>query len=120
MPLAIEQPVSAAQPATRSADLSMTGEGDADPESAAQGGQLIAHVEVAAMRALEQIAVLSLSAEHVGAAGQQLGGVGEVGDDDVREVLTGLDCGIGVESVNGLQPGDIIEAYTSEEVARTL
>ncbi|MET0485937.1 MAG: translation initiation factor IF-2, partial [Candidatus Rokuibacteriota bacterium] len=40
--------------------------------------------------------------------------------DDVREVLTGLDCGIGVESVNGLQPGDIIEAYTSEEVARTL
>ena len=40
--------------------------------------------------------------------------------DDVREVLTGLDCGIGVESVNGLQPGDIIEAYSSEEVARTL
>jgi translation initiation factor IF-2 len=40
--------------------------------------------------------------------------------DDVREVLTGLDCGIGVEGVNGLQPGDIIEAYTSEEVARTL
>jgi hypothetical protein len=25
-----------------------------------------------------------------------------------------------VESVSGLQPGDIIEAYTSEEVARTL
>jgi translation initiation factor IF-2 len=40
--------------------------------------------------------------------------------DDVREVLTGLECGIGVESVGGLQPGDIIEAYTSEEVARTL
>ena len=40
--------------------------------------------------------------------------------DDVREVLAGLECGIGVDGVNGVQPGDILEVYTSEEVARTL
>jgi translation initiation factor IF-2 len=40
--------------------------------------------------------------------------------DDVREVLQGLECGIGVEGVKGIQPGDIIEAFTTEEVARTL
>jgi translation initiation factor IF-2 len=40
--------------------------------------------------------------------------------DDVREVLQGLECGIGVEGVKGVQPGDIIEAYTTEEVARSL
>ena len=40
--------------------------------------------------------------------------------DDVREVLQGLECGIGVEGIRGVQPGDIIEAYTTEEVARTL
>jgi translation initiation factor IF-2 len=39
--------------------------------------------------------------------------------DDVREVLSGLDCGIGVD-VRDTQPGDILEAYTTEEVARTL
>ena len=40
--------------------------------------------------------------------------------DDVREVLAGLECGIGVDGVNGVQPGDLLEVYTSEEVARTL
>jgi translation initiation factor IF-2 len=40
--------------------------------------------------------------------------------DEVREVLAGLECGIGVDGVNGVQPGDILEVYTSEEVARTL
>jgi translation initiation factor IF-2 len=40
--------------------------------------------------------------------------------DDVREVLAGLECGIGVDGVNSIQPGDILEVYTSEEVARTL
>jgi len=40
--------------------------------------------------------------------------------DDVREVLQGLECGIGVEGIRGVQPGDIIEAFTTEEVARTL
>jgi translation initiation factor IF-2 len=40
--------------------------------------------------------------------------------DDVREVLAGQDCGIGIEAVSGIQAGDILEAYTTEEVARTL
>jgi translation initiation factor IF-2 len=40
--------------------------------------------------------------------------------DDVREVLAGQDCGIGVDAVAGIQAGDILEAYTTEEVARTL
>ena len=40
--------------------------------------------------------------------------------DDVREVLQGLECGIGIEGIKGVQPDDIIEAFTTEEVARTL
>ena len=40
--------------------------------------------------------------------------------DDVREVLAGLECGIGVDAVRGIQAGDIVEAFTTEEVARTL
>jgi len=39
--------------------------------------------------------------------------------DDVREVLTGLECGIGVD-IRDTQPGDILEAFSTEEVARTL
>src|SRR5438128_1565032 len=39
--------------------------------------------------------------------------------DDVREVLTGLECGIGVD-IKDTQPGDILEAFTTEEFARTL
>jgi translation initiation factor IF-2 len=40
--------------------------------------------------------------------------------DDAREVLAGLECGIGVDAVKGIQPGDILEAFTTEEVARSL
>jgi translation initiation factor IF-2 len=40
--------------------------------------------------------------------------------DDVREVLAGLECGLTVEGVGGIQLGDLVEAYTTEEVARTL
>jgi translation initiation factor IF-2 len=40
--------------------------------------------------------------------------------DDVREVLAGLECGIGVDGVNSVQPGDVIEVFNTEEVARTL
>ena len=39
--------------------------------------------------------------------------------DDVREVLAGLECGIGVDGVSA-QPGDLIEVFNTEEVARTL
>ena len=38
----------------------------------------------------------------------------------MREVLQGLECGIGVDGVKGVAAGDIIEAFTTEEVARTL
>ena len=40
--------------------------------------------------------------------------------DDAREVLQGLECGIGVEGVKGVQANDVIEAFVTEEVARTL
>jgi translation initiation factor IF-2 len=40
--------------------------------------------------------------------------------DDVREVLQGLECGIGVDGVKGVAMNDTIEAFSTEEVARTL
>ena len=40
--------------------------------------------------------------------------------DDVSEVRTGFDCGIGLERFQDLKPGDFIEAYTREEVAPVL
>ncbi|MFX0549067.1 translation initiation factor IF-2 [Hathewaya histolytica] len=36
--------------------------------------------------------------------------------DDVKEVNTGYECGIGVEKFNDLKDGDIIEAFTMEEI----
>src|SRR5207253_11116607 len=49
--------------------------------------------------------------------GDEIFGQGTVGSlkrfkDDVREVLAGVECGIGVDGVNGVQPGDILEVYT--------
>ncbi len=40
--------------------------------------------------------------------------------DDVSEVRTGFDCGIGLERFQDVKPGDFIEAFTSEEVAPVL
>jgi translation initiation factor IF-2 len=40
--------------------------------------------------------------------------------DDVREVQTGYECGIGVENFNDLKVGDVIEAYTVDKVAAKL
>jgi translation initiation factor IF-2 len=40
--------------------------------------------------------------------------------DDVREVLNGQECGIGVDAVPGIQVGDVIEVFSTKEVARTL
>jgi translation initiation factor IF-2 len=40
--------------------------------------------------------------------------------DDVSEVRTGFDCGIGLERFQDVKPGDFIEAFTREEVAPTL
>ena len=39
--------------------------------------------------------------------------------DDAREVLTGFECGIHLESFDDIKEGDIIEAYEIKEVART-
>ncbi len=40
--------------------------------------------------------------------------------DDVREVQTGFECGIGIEGMDDVQAGDLIEVYDIEEVARKL
>lgn len=40
--------------------------------------------------------------------------------DDAREVATGFECGIGIENFNDIKVGDVIEAFTKEEVARSL
>ncbi len=38
--------------------------------------------------------------------------------DDVKEVATGYECGIGIENFNDLHEGDVIEAFVMEEVKR--
>lgn len=40
--------------------------------------------------------------------------------DDVREVESGYECGIGLAGFDGIQEGDIVEAYTLEEQERKL
>ncbi len=40
--------------------------------------------------------------------------------DDVSEVKSGLECGIGFERFNDIKVGDVIEAFTVEQVAATL
>jgi translation initiation factor IF-2 len=40
--------------------------------------------------------------------------------DDVSEVRTGFDCGIGLERFQDVKPGDVIEAFVREEVAPVL
>jgi len=40
--------------------------------------------------------------------------------DDVREVKEGLECGIGVANFNDVKVADVLEAYSIEEVARSL
>ena len=40
--------------------------------------------------------------------------------DDVNEVRTGYECGIGVKNYNDVRVGDKIEVYKSVEVQRTL
>lgn len=40
--------------------------------------------------------------------------------DDAREVASGFECGIGIENFNDIKIGDVIEAYTMEQVAAQL
>jgi translation initiation factor IF-2 len=39
--------------------------------------------------------------------------------DDVREVQTGFECGIGLTDFQDLKPGDVIETYEEREIPRT-
>ena len=40
--------------------------------------------------------------------------------DDVKEVLMGMDCGLNIQGYNDIKVGDVVEAYTIEEIKRTL
>ena len=40
--------------------------------------------------------------------------------DDVKEVLSGMDCGLNIQGYNDIKVGDVVEAYTIEEIKRTL
>jgi translation initiation factor IF-2 len=40
--------------------------------------------------------------------------------DDVAEVRSGMECGIGVRNYNDVRPGDLIEVFETKEVAREL
>ena len=40
--------------------------------------------------------------------------------EDVKEVTSGFECGIALDGMNDVKVGDVIEAYTIEELARTL
>jgi len=40
--------------------------------------------------------------------------------EDAKEVVSGFECGIGLDGFNDIRVGDIIESYTEEEVERTL
>jgi translation initiation factor IF-2 len=40
--------------------------------------------------------------------------------DDVKEVLSGMECGLTIKNYNDIKVGDIVEAYEIEEVKRTL
>ncbi len=40
--------------------------------------------------------------------------------EDISEVRTGFECGIGLDQFQDVKPGDIIEAFIREEVAATL
>lgn len=40
--------------------------------------------------------------------------------DDVKEVLSGMECGLTVKNYSDIKVGDVVEAYEQEEVKRTL
>ncbi len=40
--------------------------------------------------------------------------------DDVKEVQTGMECGLTIKNYSDLKVGDVVEAYEEEEVKRTL
>ena len=40
--------------------------------------------------------------------------------EDVKEIGSGKECGIGIDKVKDFKPGDIIESFTTEEIKRKL
>ncbi|MEA1878795.1 MAG: translation initiation factor IF-2 [Bacteroidota bacterium] len=40
--------------------------------------------------------------------------------DDVKEVVSGLECGLNIENFNNIKAGDFIEAYTQREIKKKL
>jgi translation initiation factor IF-2 len=40
--------------------------------------------------------------------------------DEVKEVTSGLECGLNIESFNDVKAGDILEAFKQVEVKKTL
>lgn len=40
--------------------------------------------------------------------------------DDVKEVVVGQECGLGIENFNDIKEGDIVEAFDMQEVKRSL
>ena len=40
--------------------------------------------------------------------------------DDVKEVVSGMDCGLNIQGYNDIKVGDVVEAYTIVEIKRTL
>lgn len=40
--------------------------------------------------------------------------------DDIKEVPTGMECGLTIKNYNDLKVGDVVEAYEEEEIKRTL
>ena len=40
--------------------------------------------------------------------------------DDVKEVHSGMDCGLNIQGYNDIKVGDVVEAYVIEEIKRTL
>jgi translation initiation factor IF-2 len=53
------------------------------------------------------------------------GVTGELGSlkrfkDDVKEVKSGMECGLTIKNYNDVKVGDVIEAYEIEEIKRTI
>ena len=40
--------------------------------------------------------------------------------DDVKEVKSGIECGMKIEGYDDIKAGDVLECYKTIEVARTL
>jgi translation initiation factor IF-2 len=40
--------------------------------------------------------------------------------DDVKEVQSGMECGLTIKNFTDMKAGDVVEAYEEEEVKRTL